>query len=171
MINPEGARLLARYKSWADDLTLKAVAALPASEAASERPTRFKIIIGTLNHSCVVDLIWQAHLEGREHGFKARDVVPYPELEALTAAQKRANDWLIAWSEAQSPASLGETVSFRMISGESGQMTRGEILVHIVNHATFHRGCVSDLFFRVPAKLPTTDWNVFLLRERASRRE
>jgi uncharacterized damage-inducible protein DinB len=36
---------------------------------ARERPTLFKSIIGTLNHSYVVDLIWQAHLEGRAHGF------------------------------------------------------------------------------------------------------
>lgn len=169
MLDPEGARSLARYKSWADGLTLRAVAALPSGEAARERATLFKSIIGTLNHSYVVDLIWQAHLEGREHGFMARNVVPYPELAALTAAQRRANDWLLGWSEVQSPASLREAVSFRMVSGEQGTMTRGEILLHIVNHATYHRGWVSDLFFQVPAKPPTTDWNVFLLR--ASARE
>jgi hypothetical protein len=32
------------------------------------------------------------------------------------------------------------------------------------DHATYQRGWVSDLFFQVPAKPPTTDWNVFLLR-------
>lgn len=89
--------------------------------------------------------------------------MPHPELEALTAAQRRANEWLLAWSEAQSAASLRAAVSFRQVSGEQGTMTRGEILLHIVNHATYHRGWVSDLFFQVPAKPPTTDWNVFLL--------
>jgi uncharacterized damage-inducible protein DinB len=170
MLSLEGAKLLARYKSWADELTLGAVAALPPGEAARERATLFKSIIGTLNHSYVVDLIWRAHLAGREHGFTARNVVPYPELAALAAEQGRANDWLLAWSEAQSDSSLREAVSFRMVSGEQGMMTRGEILLHIVNHATYHRGWVSDLFFQVPAKPPTTDWNVFLLRERASAR-
>ena len=167
MVDPEGAQALARYKSWADNLTLNAVAALPPGEAARERPTLFKSIIGTLNHSYVVDLIWQAHLEGREHGLTARNLVPYPELEALTAAQRRINEWLIGWSETQSAAGLREAVSFRQVSGEQGTMTRGEILLHIVNHATYHRGWASDLFFQVPAKPPTTDWNVFLLIERA----
>jgi uncharacterized damage-inducible protein DinB len=73
MLDPAGARSLARYKTWADDLTLRAVAALPAGEAERQRPTLFRSIIGTLNHSYVVDLIWQAHLEGREHGFTARN--------------------------------------------------------------------------------------------------
>jgi uncharacterized damage-inducible protein DinB len=164
VLEPSSAQLLARYKTWADDLTLGAVAALPPGEAARERPTLFKSIIGTLNHSYIVDLIWQAHLEGREHGFTARNVVLYPSLDALTAAQKEADCWLLAWSEGQSSASLREAVSFRLISGEHGSMTRAEILLHIVNHATYHRGWISDLFFQIPAKPPTTDWNVFLLR-------
>ena len=162
MLDPAGARSLARYKSWADDLTLRAVAALSPGEAERERPTLFKSILGTLNHSYVVDLIWQAHLEGREHGFTARNVMPHPELEALTAAQRHVNGWLAAFSDAQSAASLYEAVSFQLVSGEQGTMTRGEIVLHIVNHATYHRGFVSDLFYQVPAKPPTTDWNVFL---------
>jgi hypothetical protein len=32
-------------------------------------------MIGTLNHIYVVDLIWQAHLERRDHGFKVRNVL------------------------------------------------------------------------------------------------
>lgn len=168
MLDGEFARLLARYKTWADRLTFEAVTALPAGEAARERPTLFKSIVGTLNHSYVVDLIWQAHLEGRPHGFTARNVVPYPELEALWPAQQQVNDWLLAWSDGQSRSSLEESVAFRLVSGETGTMTRGEILMHIVNHATYHRGWVSDLFFQVPAKPPTTDWNVFLSEYRSS---
>ena len=162
MLDLEGAKSLARYKAWADDLTSSAVAALPPGEAARERPTLFKSIIGTLNHSYVVDLIWQAHLEGREHGFTARNVVLYPELAALAEAQRKANEWLSNWVAAQTEASLREAVTFRLVSVDQGTMTRGEILLHIVNHATYHRGWVSDLFFQVPAKPPTTDWNVFL---------
>ncbi len=89
MLDREFARLLARYKTWADRLTFEAVAALPAGEAERGRPTLFKSIVGTLNHSYVVDLIWQAHLEGRPHGFTARNVVPHPELEALWPAQQQ----------------------------------------------------------------------------------
>jgi uncharacterized damage-inducible protein DinB len=162
MLDPEGAKSLARYKTWADELTLGAVAALPFGEAARERPTLFKSIIGTLNHNYVVDLIWQAHLEGREHGFTARNVLLFPDLGALTEAQREANGWLNAWAAAQTDATLRQPVGFRLVSGEEGTMTRGEILLHIVNHATYHRGWVSDLFFQIPAKPPTTDWNVFL---------
>ena len=164
MLDREGAISLVRYKAWADELTLGAVATLPPGEAARERTTPFKSIIGTLNHSYVVDLIWQANLDGREHGFSTRRVIVHPEIEALTAAQKNANDRLAEWADAQTDSSLRSPVSFRLVSGEAGTLRRGEILLHIVNHATYHRGFVSDLFCQIPVRPPGTDWNVFLQR-------
>jgi uncharacterized damage-inducible protein DinB len=169
MINQSTAGLLSAYKTWADQLTFDAVAALPPAELVRERPTLFKTIVGTLNHSYVVDLIWQAHLEGRAHGFTARNSIVHADLGVLWAAQQTMNSWLLAWSDAQSDATLGETVQFRFVSGKHGSMTRGEILMHIVTHATYHRGWVSDLFYQVPAKPPTTDLCVFLCDASAQR--
>jgi uncharacterized damage-inducible protein DinB len=162
-------RMLAQYRAWADKLTFDAVAALPPGEAAKERPTLFRSIVGTLNHNHVVDLIWQAHLEGRRHGFTARNLVLHPDLPDLWAAQQKINAWFIDWSEAQSEHSFAEVVHFTFVSGEVGAMTRGEILLHVVNHATYHRGWVAEMFFAVPARNPTTDLPVFL-GEAAERR-
>jgi uncharacterized damage-inducible protein DinB len=133
------ARTIARYRMWADRLTFDAVAALPPGEATKERPTLFKTMVGTLNHNYVIDLIWQAHLEGREHGFTARNVVLHPELSDLWQAQQAVNRWYIDWSERQSQASLDEIVNFTFIGGEKSSMSRGDILLHVVNHATYHR--------------------------------
>jgi uncharacterized damage-inducible protein DinB len=155
-------RTLARYRMWADRLTFDAVAKLPAGEAKKERPTLFKTMIGTLNHNYVVDLIWQAHLEGRDHGFKARNAVPHPELADLWAAQQAVNQWYIDWADRQSEQSLAEIVHFKFVSGEKGAMSRGDMLLHVVNHATYHRGWVAEMFFQVPARNPTTDLPVYL---------
>jgi uncharacterized damage-inducible protein DinB len=162
MIDVDNARQLARYRMWADQRTFDAVAALPPGEATRERPTLFKTMIGTLNHNYVIDLIWQAHLEGRDHGFTARSVVLHPNLGDLWRAQQAVNQWYIDWSEHQSASSLGETVHFRFIGGEPAAMTRGDILLHVVNHATYHRGWVAEMFFQVPARNPTTDLPVYL---------
>ena len=158
------ARTLARYRMWADRLTFDAVAALPPGEATKERPTLFKTMVGTLNHNYVIDLIWQAHLEGREHGFTARNLVLHPELADLWQAQQAVNQWYIDWSDRQSQASLDEAVNFAFIGGEKGSVSRGDMLLHVVNHATYHRGWVAEMFFQVPARNPTTDLPVFLSR-------
>jgi len=159
-------RTLARYRMWADQLTFDAVQALPPGEATKERPTLFKTMIGTLNHNRLIDLIWQAHLEGRDHGFKARNIVLHPELSDLWAAQQVVNQWYIDWSDRQSKDTLDEVVNFTFVGGEKAAMSRADILLHVVNHATYHRGWVAEMFFQVPAKNPTTDLPVFLKGER-----
>lgn len=163
MINKATAERLTRYKAWADDLTYEGVGALPPSEVHKERRTLFKSILGTLNHNIVVDLIWQAHLQGRDHGFKARNVVLYPDLHDAHAAQTEINGWLMRWASEQTDESLNRRVPFKFISGESGELSAGEMLMHLVNHSTYHRGWIAEMFFEVPAKAPTTDLPVFLL--------
>jgi uncharacterized damage-inducible protein DinB len=155
-------RTLTRYRMWADQLTFDAVQALPSGEATKERPTLFKTMIGTLNHNLLIDLIWQAHLEGRDHGFRARNVVLHPALADLWAAQQVVNQWYIDWSDRQSKDTLDEVVNFTFIGGEKASMSRADILLHVVNHATYHRGWVAEMFFQVPARNPTTDLPVYL---------
>jgi uncharacterized damage-inducible protein DinB len=162
MIDTRAARMLARYNHWANEVLFDGVAALPPGEAQKERPTLFKSMIGTLNHLYVIDLIWQAHLEGRPHGFTRRDDVLHPELDELRAAQDKLDAWYVNWADAQSSASLDEQVSFTLTAGSKGAMTRGDILFHVVNHSTYHRGWVCDLFFHVPARPPETDMPVYV---------
>jgi uncharacterized damage-inducible protein DinB len=157
MADARTIRRLMHYRAWADQLTFDAVAALPPGEATKERPTLFKTIVGTLNHTYLIDRVWQAHLEGRDHGFAARNLVVHADLAELWAAQQAIHRWYTDYAAAQSDAALDTVVSFKFISGVAGAMTRADILTHVVNHGTYHRGWVADLFFQVPAKNPSTD--------------
>jgi uncharacterized damage-inducible protein DinB len=162
MTTVRNARMLARYNAWADKSIFEAVAALPDGEATKPRTSLFKNIVHTLNHNYIIDLIFQAHLEGREHGFTARNTAEYPALDELWRAQQTIDDWYVAWSDGMTDAALNEKVRFTFVGGGQGVMTRNEILLHVVNHTTYHRGFVADLFYQVPAKPPTTDLPVFL---------
>ena len=160
------ARMMADYRAWADRITFDAVAALPPDEVIKERRTLFKTIVGTLNHNYLIDLVWQAHIEGRDHGFNARNVLLHADLADLWTAQRAMNQWWIDWAAGQSAASLDSAVSFAFIGGERSSMTRGDILLHVVNHGSYHRGWVAEMFFDVPAPNPATDLPVYF-RDRA----
>lgn len=158
--------MLTRYNAWADHLIHAAVAKLPEGEALKPRKSVFKNIVHTLNHNYVIDLIFQAHLEGRDHGFAARNTPDAPPLAELSLAQQKLNDWYIAWSDGQSEEDLNKKVEFTFVGGGQGVMTRGEILQHIVTHTSYHRGFVAQLFWEIPTvpptRVPTTDLTVFL---------
>jgi uncharacterized damage-inducible protein DinB len=164
----ETTRALARYNAWANALIFKAVADLPPGEATKERPSLFKNMIHTLNHNYIVATIWRAHLEGREHGFTERNTSSHPPLDELWSAQRAMDDWYIAFSDSMSETTLQQPINFTLIGGNGGVMTPAEIVLHIVNHTTYHHGYVADMFYQVPACPPTTDFPVFL-RESAAK--
>ena len=148
---------LTAYNAWANGLVFDAVAALPPGEAEKERKSVFRNMVHTLNHCYVVGLIWQAHLERREHGFAARNTREHPPLGELREKQAAID----AWYERQAAAEPDERIDFVLVGGNRGVMTRAEILLHYVNHNTYHRGYVADMFYQVPAQPPTTDLPVY----------
>ncbi|BBC71040.1 damage-inducible protein DinB [Altererythrobacter sp. B11] len=155
-------RMLIRYKAWANASTFRAVMSLPEGEAERARPTRFGNIVHTLNHAYVIDDIFRAHLEGRPHGYEARNTPHPPPLTALWQSVQAMDRWYVAYAERLGDHSLGETVRFEFVGGEAGAMTREAILLHVVNHGTYHRGFVGDMLYQVPAALPANDLPVFL---------
>ncbi|WP_460123069.1 DinB family protein [Pseudomonas sp. S2_C03] len=162
MINVRTARMLVDYKRWANRLLFDSLAALPPGEVSKERVSVFPNIIGILNHIYVVDCIWKAHLEGGGHDFKTSHDLLHPELEDLRRAQQDIDRWYCQWSDRQTDAMLGKTIDFTFVSGDSGKMSAGAMLLHVVNHASYHRGWVIQIYFDIPARPPMTDLPVFL---------
>ncbi|MDH3288022.1 MAG: DinB family protein [Betaproteobacteria bacterium] len=167
MITSSTARMLARYNAWANQVMFDAVAALPPGEAEKERTSLFKNMVHTLNHNYVIARIWQAHLEGREHGYSARNTPGHPPLPELWRAQQEVDKWYVDWSDSVPDAALDEKVRYTLIGSSEGEMTRGQILLHVVNHSSYHRGFVGDLFFQVPTRAPLMDLPVYF-REAAT---
>jgi uncharacterized damage-inducible protein DinB len=156
------ARLLARYNAWANELIFDALAKLPPEEPTKTRQTLFRNMVHTLNHNYVIDRVFQAHLEGRAHGYEARNTSDHPPLAELRRLQQEVDAWYVSWSAQISASGLDEVLEFDFIGGGRGAMTRLEMLQHVVNHTTYHRGFVADLFYQVPARPPTTDLTVYL---------
>jgi uncharacterized damage-inducible protein DinB len=154
--------MLARYNAWANELIFDAVAALPEGEAVKPRPSVFKNMVHTLNHNYVIDRIFQAHLEGRPHGYAARNTAEHPPLAELWRSQQELDRWYIEWAESVPEASLDEQVRFGFVGGGEGAMTRREILQHLVNHTSYHRGFVAQMMYDIPVRPPVTDITVYL---------
>ncbi len=155
-------QMLTRYNAWANKTIFDAVKALPDGEPDKERPTLFKTMINTLNHLYVVDVIWQAHIDGRCHHVGALDTVLYADLVELWRAQQAIDDWYVTLSDSLSETDADRTVHFTLIGGRKGHMRLSEIILHVVNHTSYHRGFVADLFCQVPARPPLTDLSVYL---------
>ncbi|MCP4933412.1 MAG: damage-inducible protein DinB [bacterium] len=155
-------QMLTRYKAWANVLTFKTVMQLPKDELVKERKTNFKSIIHTLNHVYVVDDVFKAHLTGQTHPYTSRNTDHPPAIETLWQTTRLMDDWYVELSDRLSADDLQEVIEFTFVGGGDGAMTREQILLHIVNHGTYHRGFVSDMLHQTPARFGSNDLPVFL---------
>ena len=156
-------QVLTRYKAWADEVFLTAVVSgVPTLDLTAPRPIVFGSLIRTINHSFAMDFVWQSHLLGRPHGLTTRNPATYPEMKELVAAQREMDSWYVSYADSISDAELCEVVDFEFIGGGRGAMSRSNILLHVVNHTTYHRGHAADILYSLIVFPPTTDLPVFL---------
>ncbi len=161
------AQVLTRYKAWADTLFLATVSAVPAAELTAPRPIVFGSLIRTLNHAYSMDRVWQCHLLGQPHGLTTRNPEAHPEMQALAALQRGMDRWYVDYADSIPEDGLAEIVEFEFIGGGRGAMSRRDILLHVVNHGTYHRGHAADILYHLGIAPPTTDLPVFLREQPA----
>ncbi|MDR2334792.1 MAG: DinB family protein [Burkholderiaceae bacterium] len=155
-------KMLVRYKRWANGLTFKNVLELPEGEALRQRPTRFGNMVHTLNHVYVVDDIFRHHLQGKKHCYIARNTEHTPIVGDLWAAVQEMDRWYVDLVDTWLEEDLAKVVHFEFVGGGQGSMTREQIVLHVVNHGTYHRGFVGDMMYQVPYTPPSNDLPVFI---------
>jgi uncharacterized damage-inducible protein DinB len=109
-----------------------------------------------------MDVVWRAHLQGTGHGFTTRNPDDCPPFTQLRTAQRDMDQWYVEYCGDMEESCCAEIVNFSFIGGGSGSMSRGEILLHVVNHTTYRRGHIGSMIYEVAAEPPTTDLPVFL---------
>jgi uncharacterized damage-inducible protein DinB len=155
-------QMLTRYRAWADRLLFQSLADLPEQALTQSQPIVFGSLLRTLHHLHAMDQVWKAHLEGVPHGFSSRNPEHCPDFSTLREAQYGIDDWYIQYAGALNEQACDETVHFTFIGGGEGSMRRGDVLLHVINHATYHRGHVAMMLYGLSGNVPTTDLPVFL---------
>ena len=149
---------LFRYKAWANDELLSAMATLDPAAHADERHAAIRIF----NHTWVVDRIFAAHLTGVAHGHEDTNNIETPTLDALRAQVEASDRWYVDYSGSLAPALLSEVITFRFTDGGSGRMTREEMLIHVALHGGYHRGAIGRILAQLSIAPPRDIYTGYL---------
>ncbi len=161
-----------RYQAWANKEILDAMQGLDAAHHAEER----HITVRLMNHCLVVEKIFAAHLAGNSHGFAADNTPDTPSLDTLRKELSAIDNWYLEYAETVTPTMLSQSIPFSFTDGDSGTMTREEMLTHVVIHGGYHRGEAGRIMKQVAAsspqslQLPWDTYAVHLHRSEPSRR-
>lgn len=152
----------ARYNQWANRRLYDALARMPAEALAEDRGAFFGSIIGTLNHLLVTDRIWLDRLTERASPPWRLDDILFPDLGDLRREREAEDERLIGFVDALTGERLGASVAYRNMAGEAFEQPLTDILGHVFNHQTHHRGQVHTLLTQSGHDAPSLDLIYFL---------
>lgn len=130
-------RRMFRYKAWANDELLRALAKLGAESPIT------KLAIKALSHSYVVDQIFAAHMRRKDHAYASANLSQMPTLEDLSADIRASDREYVDYVSGLDSDQLADQIDFTFTDGAPGHMSREEMLMHVITHGVGHRGQVS----------------------------
>jgi uncharacterized damage-inducible protein DinB len=135
----------------------QACATLDPDELTAPRPAFFGTLQKTLNHILMVDRFYLNALLGRPLDRAFLDEATFcPDLATLTLWQAASDTALLAHVESLTPEALVEIVTIDR--GARAQYDRrDDILSHVFQHQTHHRGQAHGLLSATPIKPPQLD--------------
>jgi uncharacterized damage-inducible protein DinB len=119
------------------------------------------IMLRILDHMHAVDRIFQHHLQGVPHAYDAPRSKCMPGLLALADSAKEVGDWYASYVAGLTADDFEQPVDFVFTSGKRARMRRGEIILHVCQHGTYHRGnagAVLQLRGLTPSRDAVTDF-------------
>jgi uncharacterized damage-inducible protein DinB len=130
----------AAYNKWANDRLYTMACALPEEAYRKNAGAYFGSLHGTLNHLLVADRIWMRRLTGSgDHPDKLSATV-CDELGSLRGAREKEDARIVSFVEGLEEAQLESQWDYRTLNGTPQRQPIGEILAHMFNHQTHHRG-------------------------------
>jgi uncharacterized damage-inducible protein DinB len=154
------------FNAWADRRTLEACAALSDAQFVQDLGNSFPSIRDTLVHVMLVEWVWLERWNNR-----APDKYPpasdFPSLGSLRARWAEIERDLLAYIASLNSPDLQRVVHHKTMAGAPQSAPLWQMLQHLVNHGTYHRGQVATMLRQLKLKPQSTDLIMFY-RERAA---
>jgi uncharacterized damage-inducible protein DinB len=132
--------MLARYNKWANARLYKMACALPEEAYRKSVGAYFGSLHGTLNHLLTADRIWMRRLTGSgDHPNKLNSIV-CDELQSLRTARETEDERILSFVEGLEDTEIDRQCDFHTLNGTPQKQPIREILAHLFNHQTHHRG-------------------------------
>ena len=154
-----------RYSGWASRKVLEAALALSPEDRARPMNVSHESIAKTLTHIYFGDAIWYSRIADPSYPVPPRDALP--SLDFVVEEWPRLQTKWEAWADAATDAEIARQVPFKSrFVGDAG-LPAWQIVMHVVNHGTLHRGQIVGVLRQLGVKPPATDI-VFYYYEQAA---
>ncbi len=154
------------YKSWADIRTLAAIEKIDRSAY----PQSYSFVLQQINHIVIVDELFRSRLEKNSPPHEATNTDVVPAYEELKTRLIESGKWYANFVANLEPGKERTNISFKFADGKLGTMSIEEMLFHVVNHGSYHRGSIAHALDLASVAHPADGYGIFVHQEEPSRR-
>jgi uncharacterized damage-inducible protein DinB len=165
-MNLQELSLLVDYHYWARDRVLDAAQALSVEQFTRDMGSSFKSVRDTLAHVYFAEWIWYSRWQGNSPS-KGRDATEFADAGSLAAAWRELEAEVRSFLEGLSEQGIQRTMEYRLLNGQPGTSIVWQMVQHVVNHASYHRGQVTTMLRQLGARPPRSMDLITFYRERS----
>jgi uncharacterized damage-inducible protein DinB len=159
-------RTLVHYNYWARDRMMDAVARLTPEQYSKPLGSSFSSVRDTVVHLYGAEWIWFTRFKGQS----PTELPKTSEFADLAALRTAWSDVESGWRSLVANMDDGDVdtvIAFKTLAGASATSPLGQLVQHVVNHGTYHRGQVTTMVRQLGAEAPKSMDLIFYHREQA----
>ena len=165
-MNLEDIRLLYDFNAWANNRTLEACTALSPEQFRRDLGSSFKSVRDTLAHIYGAEWVWMERWHGRIPSAMPA-AADFPDLETVRRCFAEMDRNLVDYVASLNADDVQRVMSYKSMAGAPSAQPLWQMLQHLANHGTYHRGQIATMLRQLGAKASSTDLIGFY-RERAA---
>jgi uncharacterized damage-inducible protein DinB len=163
-MNLQDTQKLISFHYWARNRMFEALDALSPEQFIREVGGSFGSIRNTVVHTMSAEIVWLARWKGETPtAMLASD--GYPDVASVRRAWADQEANLRAFFEAQDEAGIQRIIAYKTLAGVASESVLWQMLQHVVNHASYHRGQVTTLLRQLGATPPRSTDLIAFYRE------
>jgi uncharacterized damage-inducible protein DinB len=150
-MNLHDLRTLLDYHYWARDRLLDAIDPLSPEQFNHDNGSSFKSIRETVVHTYAAEWAWHARWEGHSPtALLTSDA--FPDAPAIREAWRALETKMRAFVDDLGEEGITRVFDYTLLSGQAGSTPFWQMLQHVVNHASYHRGQVTTMLRQIGAQ-------------------
>ncbi|HLF57358.1 MAG TPA: DinB family protein [Thermoanaerobaculia bacterium] len=149
-------RGLLAYTIWADRQLLVAAAEISAEDLARDTGTSHRSVLGTLAHVLGAEQLWLSRFLGVPLT-RVPNLEDFPNLDVLRASWEDFWPQLEFFLASLTSEQVAGDFTWTNTEGATHTAPFQQVLLHFVNHATYHRGQVAAQMRQLGHAPPSTD--------------
>jgi uncharacterized damage-inducible protein DinB len=155
------------FHYWARDRMLDALDALSAEQFTRDLGSSFRSVRDTAAHIYAADWIWYQRWQGASPtALVSSD--QFPDVDTLRRTWVELEAGVRTFVDGLGDEGIQRVIAYTLLSGAPGASPVWQMLQHVVNHASYHRGQVATMLRQLEAApLKSTDMITFY-RERGA---